>query len=156
MQSVSKELLAQDTTDLLGNAADLERLRATVLHLGRRIRASFDDGITASQRSAMGTIFREGRMTIGRIAEREHVQPPTASKIVAGLEAMGLVERSTDPNDRRASLISLTDQGREAIARMQAASLGFLAGRLAELDPADVDLLEAALPALERLLGERQ
>ena len=66
---------------------------------------------------------------------------------------MGYVERSGDPSDRRCSLISLTPAGREAVERSRAAGLGFLATRLAELDPRDLATLESSLPALERLLG---
>lgn len=139
--------------DLLGDPADLERLRVVILRLTRRIRASAHDGITASQRSTLGTIYYFGPVSIGEIAEREHVQPPSASKVVAALEQMGLVERSADPADRRCSLISLTPAGRDTVNEMRAAGLGFLAGRLAELDPRDLATLESSLPALERLLG---
>lgn len=145
--------MSDERADLLGDPADLERLRVVLIRLTRRIRASVDDGITASQRSTLGTIFHHGSLTVGQIAEIEHVQPPSASKIVAALEQLGYVERSADPADRRCSLISLTQAGREAVNEMRAAGLGFLAGRLAELDPRDVATLESSLPALERLLG---
>ena len=145
--------MSDERADFLGDPADLDRLRVVLLRLTRRIRASVDDGITASQRSTLGTIFHYGSVTVGQIAEREHVQPPSASKIVAALEQMGYVERSSDPADRRCSLISLTPAGRDAVNEMRAAGLGFLAGRLAELDPRDLATLEGSLPALERLLG---
>lgn len=139
--------------DLLGDPADLERLRLVLLRLTRRIRSSSHDGITASQRSTLGTVAHLGQATIGQVAELEHVQPPSASKIIAALEEMGLVERNADPTDRRCSLISLSEKGSDTIAEMRAAGLGFLAGRLAELDPRDLATLEGSLPALERLLG---
>jgi len=143
-----------ERVDLLGSPDDLERLRVALIRLARRIRVSLAADITASQRSALGTVFLYGPVSIGKIAEHEHVQPPSASKIVSGLESFGYVEREANPADRRASLISLTPAGRQAIDEMQAAGLGFLTGRLTELDPGDVAAIEAALPALERLLGE--
>lgn len=142
-----------EAIDLRGNAADLERLRVVLLRLVRRIRASAHDAITASQRSALGTIYAHGPLPIGQIAEHEHVQPPAASKIVSGLEQLGYIERHADPNDRRCSLIGLSDAGRAAVEEMRAAGLGFLASRLAELNDDEVATLTAALPALERLLG---
>ena len=145
--------MTDDRVDLLGDAADLDRLRVVLLRLTRRIRASSHDAITASQRSALGTIYYFGPLSVGQIAEREHVQPPSASKIVAGLEQLGLIERSADPSDRRCSLISLSPAGRAAVDEMRAAGLGFLAGSLAQLDPRDLGTLEGSLPALERLLG---
>ena len=145
--------MSDERPDLLGDPTDLERLRLVLMRLTRRIRATAADGITASQRSTLGTIYVLGPVSIGQIAEREHVQPPSASKIVATLEQLGLVERSADPGDRRCSLISLSPAGRELVDEMRAAGLGFLATRLAELDPRDVATLEGSLPALERLLG---
>ncbi|HWL42178.1 MAG TPA: MarR family transcriptional regulator [Ilumatobacter sp.] len=145
--------MSGEPVDLLGDPADLERLRVVLIRLTRRIRASAHDTITASQRSTLGTIYMHGPTTIGQIAEYEHVQPPSASKVVAALEQMGLVERSADPNDRRCSLISLTAHGHDSVNEMRVAGLGFLAGRLAELDPHDLATLEGSLPALERLLG---
>lgn len=138
--------------DLVGDVADLDRLRVVLLRLVRRIRASSPDEITPSQWSTLGTIHHFGKVSVGQIAEHEHVQPPSASKIVSGLEQMGLVERHADPADRRTSLISLSEAGHSALTGMRAAGLGFLAERLAQLDPDDVAALEAALPALERLL----
>ncbi len=145
--------MTDERVDLLGDPADLDRLRVVLLRLTRRIRASADDQITPSQRSTLGTIYYFGPLSVGQIAEREHVQPPSASKIVAALEQTGLVERSADPTDRRCSLTSLTTAGRDAVNEMRAAGLGFLAGSLAQLDPRDLATLEGSLPALERLLG---
>lgn len=137
----------------LADPADLDRLHLVLLRLNRRIRVSSHDEISPSQRSILGTVYRFGPVSVGRIAEREHVQPPSASKIVAALEQLGLVQRAADPNDRRCSLISLTQQGRDLVDEMRTAALGFLSSRLAELDPRDLETLESSLPALERLLG---
>jgi DNA-binding MarR family transcriptional regulator len=144
---------ADHHADLAGDAAELERLRVVFLRIARRIRASSHEGITASQRSTLATIAGLGPLTIGQIANLEHVQPPSASKIVSSLEQLGLIERHAEPADRRCSLIDLSQAGRAAVDEMRAAGRGFLAGRLAELDPADVDTLAGALPVLERLLG---
>jgi len=143
----------EEQIDLVGNPADLDRLRVTFLRLARRIRASADETLTATQRSVLGTIFHLEPVSISEIAEREHVRVPSASRTVAGLEQAGLVARQVDPTDRRTSLISLTDQGRARFQAMRAAGLGFLAGRLRKLDDADVAILNASLPTLERLLG---
>lgn len=142
-----------EAIDLRSDSGDLERLRLVLIRLVRRIRASSHDAITASQRSALGTIYAHGPLPIGQIADREHVQPPAASKIVSGLEQLGYIERHADPNDRRCSLVGISDSGRSAVDEMRAAGLGFLASRLAELDDDEVATLAAAVPVLERLLG---
>lgn len=142
-----------DTIDLTDATDDVERLRLVLVRLSRRIRASSHENITASQRSALGTIGLLGPVSIGQIAEHEHVQPPAVSKIVATLEQRQLVERTDDPNDRRCSLISLSPAGRDLLDEMRAAARGFISAHLSQLDPDDVAALERALPALERLLG---
>lgn len=132
---------------------DVDRLRLVLLRLARRIRTSYEDEITPSQLSVMALLARKGALTVGQIAEREHVRPPSASKIVGALEQGGFVERTVDPNDRRCQPITLTAAGRQTIDRARLAGRSFLTGRLDELTRDEIDTLIAALPALERLLG---
>ena len=131
----------------------VERLRLVVLRLSRRIRTNSVDELTPSQQAVFASIAKNGPATIGRIAELEHVQPPSASKIVASLEARGLVERRSDPDDRRCSLIAATPSGLTYLDEVRAAGRSWLAAQLTELDGADVGALAAALPALEQLVA---
>ena len=131
---------------------DVDRLRVAVLRLARRIRTNAAGTITPSQLFTLATIIRNERLTIGQIAEHEHVKPPSASKIVTALEAEGLVERAADPSDRRCTYIVATDAGRAHLEAVRAAGRSWITERLAGLDADDVTALEAALPALERLL----
>jgi DNA-binding MarR family transcriptional regulator len=135
------------------DAEEIDRLRIVLLRLARRIRNSSDGDITPSQRVVLASIVHHGELTIGQIADFEHVKPPSASKIVAALEQQGLVERRRDPNDRRCVPIAATPAGIAFLESARAAGRTWLAGRLGELDTTDVDELERALPALERLLG---
>ena len=131
---------------------DVDRLRVVVLRLARRIRNQASGTITPSQLITLGTIVRHGRVTIGQIADLEHVKPPSASKIVAALESEGLVARSPSPDDRRCTFIVATPAGRALMEQVRSAGRSWMSGQLAGLDPADVDALERSLPALERLL----
>ena len=131
---------------------DVDRLRVTVLRLARRIRHHSPGVVTPSQRFALTTIAIGERLTIGQIAEREHVRPPAASKIVAALESQGLVAREESPDDRRCTHIVATDAGLEYLEAARAAGRSWMNERLATLDPDEIRAIEAALPALERLL----
>ncbi len=131
----------------------VERLRLVVLRLSRRIRTNSVDELTPSQQAVFASIAKNGPATIGRIAELEHVQPPSASKIVASLEARGLVERRSDPDDRRCSLIAATDSGLAYLDEVRAAGRSWLAAQLAGLAISEVESLAAALPALEQLVA---
>ena len=132
---------------------DLDRLRLVLLRLARSIRTNSAGEITPSQMAVLATLNRRGPRTIGQIAELEQVKPPSASKIVSALERSGLVERASDPHDRRCNVIGVTSAGVAHIERARAAGRSWLAGRLDDLDEDDIAMLVTALPALERLLG---
>ncbi len=138
------------------SGSDVDRLRLVLLRLARRIRTNSAGAITPSQLAVVATIVRNGPLTVGQIAEIEHVRPPSVSKIVAALEREGLVERRDDPEDRRRTPIAVTPAGEDYVAAVRAAGRGWIASRLDELDPDDVELLRRALPALERLLGSAE
>jgi DNA-binding MarR family transcriptional regulator len=132
---------------------DIDRLRLVLLRLTRRIRTRSIGSITPSQMAVLGTIIRHGQLTVGQIAEFEHVQPPSVSKIVTALEKIGYVERSVDPDDRRCTPLTATAAGLDYADEVRAAGRTWLAAQLDELDVLDIGAIERAMPALERLLG---
>ncbi|MGB0114323.1 MAG: MarR family transcriptional regulator [Ilumatobacteraceae bacterium] len=133
-------------------AVDVDRLRLVLLRLARRIRTSSVEEITPSQLAVLATVNRMGGTTIGRIAEIEHVKPPSVSKIVAALERAGYVARQPDPTDRRCSVIVSTTMGDGYIDGVRAAGRTWLATQLTTLDDAEVEAVSTLLPVLERLL----
>ena len=68
---------------------------------------------------ALHCLYEEGRMTPGELAERCRVADPTISKILKSLEHGGLVERHTDPENRRIVRVTLTPDGRAMHDRFQ-------------------------------------
>src|SRR5215210_6677108 len=79
-----------------------DRLHSAAIHLLRRLRREDDaSGLPAAQLSAMSVIVFGGPITLGALANAEQVRPPTITKLIAALEEQGLVERETDPEDRR-------------------------------------------------------
>ena len=137
--------------DLRASSADLDRLRRVLVRTARRIRST-SDRITPSQRSVLATVYRVGPVTVGQVAEIEHIQPPAASRILTSLEQLGLVERRQDPADRRCSPVVVTQAGTDLVVELSAAGSGWLAEQLAQLSNDDVERIAAAVPALERLL----
>lgn len=87
----------------------------------------------------------EGPLSLSGIAEAVGVDAPYATLIVDTLEARGLVERRPDPADRRRKLVSLTSEGKEAVARVV---------RIQRQPPPGFrNLSPAELNTLEELLG---
>jgi len=129
------------------------RLRLSVTRLTRILRQQAGLGLTASQLNVLVTVGRNGPMTLGAVAEIEHVSPPTITKIVEKLEDLALIERQTDSQDRRRTLVAATPAGLELLAEGRARKNAILVTRLAELDPGDVQRLADALDVLDQLAG---
>ena len=104
--------------------------------------------------AALAVVEREGPLTPSELAARERIRRPTATRIVARLQHAGLVARTADPGDRRSSLLTVTDPGRELLATMRTRKDAFLSSRLDALTAADRATLERAAVLLEGLLEE--
>ena len=145
----------QPTDDVPGLAHSVEtvdRLRVAMIRIARRIRFQARGDVSPSQLALLGTIIDHQPLTNGRIADLEHVRASTSSKIVDALERAGLVERTADPSDRRCVQVTVTTAGAAYADEVRAAGRTWLAAQIARLDAAEIDAIEAALPALERLL----
>lgn len=72
--------------------------------------------VTPSQVRAIRVLAAHGPATGGvrskELAEHLRIAPRSATEVIDALEEKGLVSRSPDPGDRRATLVSLTDRGR--------------------------------------------
>lgn len=134
------------------------RLRLAITRMARRLRQDALEAegapLSPSLNAALATVDIHGPLTPSELAARERVQRPTATRILGRLAELGLVERTADPTDGRASLISVTREGRELLRRLRTRKTAYLARRLRELDPADAAALERSAEVLERMLDE--
>lgn len=122
------------------------------MRLSRRLRhESTDQSLTPNQLAVLGTLSRQGTLTLGALAAHEQVQPPSMTRIVSGLEGLGLVQRLPDESDRRISWISTTDDGDETIARFRRQRTAWLDRQLNALTAEERATLRAALPVLEKI-----
>jgi DNA-binding MarR family transcriptional regulator len=127
------------------------RLRMAVTRLHRRLRQQASGGLTPSQASALAGVEVLGSPTLGALANRESVQPPTMTRIVAALEGMGLVSRVADADDRRIARLSITEQGTVVLSSIRSAKDAFLADALHRLPAEDRQALTHLTALLERL-----
>jgi DNA-binding MarR family transcriptional regulator len=99
----------------------LDELGRVIRHL-TRISGGPDDGpaMTATQRLALFELAEDGPMRLNDLAARMGTSAPTASRAVDALAEAGLLERLTDPTDRRALQIELTADGRARVDRRRA------------------------------------
>ncbi|MGH9037284.1 MAG: MarR family winged helix-turn-helix transcriptional regulator [Acidimicrobiia bacterium] len=138
---------AQDTAELAG------RLRLAVTRLARQMRQQTDTGLSPTMLATLATVESTGPLTLGDLALREQVAPPTITRAVTALEADGLVVRRVDPTDRRVARVEVTPAGRRLLERARTRKNAWLARRLRGFPPEDVERLAEAVDALERLAG---
>jgi DNA-binding MarR family transcriptional regulator len=85
---------------------------------GRAARDPSPDGLSLAQYHLLEPLSG-GPRTNRELAEQAGISAPTATRMVDGLLHRGLVTRIDDPIDRRAVVISLTEEGRTALTRKQ-------------------------------------
>lgn len=82
-------------------------------------------------------IRRKGAPSMQQVAEELGMDVTTFSRQAKGLEGKGLIVRTVSPDDRRVSLLGLTDAGNEALGRIDS----YMAGRIEQIF-ADMTLFE--------------
>lgn len=130
-------------------------LRRGTTGLGRRLRAERSSSALSSNKLAvLGHLHRRGPLSPGTITTAERQQPQSMTRVFAELERDGLITRTTSPDDRRAAVLGLTEQGRDALVADMAERDAWLAEALADLTPAEVRLLRIAGELMEQLADE--
>lgn len=102
--------------------------------------------------STLSVLERCGPQRITVLAEREAVSQPAMTSLVQRLEAAGLVRRDSDPEDARASRITVTEAGRTTLAERRRRYDDLIGATFETLDIADRNAITAALPALSRFI----
>lgn len=97
--------------------------------------------INPSHLRALQVMARHGAVRLRDLADHLRIAPRSATEVVDGLESRGLVQRRPDPDDRRAILVELTDEGRRVMSAIRGArdtEAQALFGRLSTADRADL------------------
>jgi DNA-binding MarR family transcriptional regulator len=128
------------------------RLRLAVTRLARRLRQEAGTDLGPSQTAALATVERHGPLSPSELAQIERIKRPTATRIIGHLEGAGLLERVKDPADGRASILTVTAEGRRLLKRLRQRKTAYLAQRLEKLDAEDRRTLERAAELLEGML----
>lgn len=130
-------------------------LRPALLHLNRRLRKELAPlGITGGQAALLWSIRSHPSLGVRELAELEGVSAPAMSAYVDRLQAAGLVGRRRSTTDRRRVELEVTEEGERILRSARSRRTAWLAARLRRLDPEELERVEAALPAFEKLLEE--
>ncbi|MEU6267629.1 MarR family winged helix-turn-helix transcriptional regulator [Saccharopolyspora shandongensis] len=138
--------------DTAGIAAAATEVRMGVMRLARRLRAERESGeLTLGRLAVLGRLERDGPATASALAAAERVTPQSMARIVQHLIDAGLAERDTDPADRRAAIVRITEAGRRQILRDRGRREAWLAQAMTGLTDVERELLVLSARLLDRL-----
>jgi DNA-binding MarR family transcriptional regulator len=108
--------------------------------------------LDGAQFLAVMEIYRAGDGVLaGDLAAPLHMSASNVSKVLARLEQRGLIQRSTNPSDRRAVRVTLTAEGKRAADALRASGIELVGRLIGRWPRRDSDRLVALL---ERLMDD--
>jgi DNA-binding MarR family transcriptional regulator len=128
-------------------------VRRATQRLSRRLQLQrAADGLSLTKISLLGHLARKGPLAAGALAAADRLQPQSVTRVLADLEADGLITLVGDPADKRRRVFSISEAGRSALRQDMRLRDEWLAGILAaSTGPDDRELLLRAAALLERL-----
>jgi DNA-binding MarR family transcriptional regulator len=93
--------------------------------------------LTPSQFRALRVLLRHTALRPSELSEHLRIAPRSTTEVLDGLAAKGLIERRPDPEDRRATLVTPTEQGTAVAAQIRAARGSESARVFTKLTPDD-------------------
>lgn len=100
---------------------------------------------------------RDGHLTQSELSELLDIRPSSTSELLKKLESKGLIERSNDPDDRRITIIKLTEAGKAEAAKTNPTNFDEMATDLtAGLTEAEIIELTTLLQKMRTGLNDGQ
>jgi DNA-binding MarR family transcriptional regulator len=121
---------------------DIEHQLFKLLRRTNAIHVQTSSGEVELERSAYAIlclVADDGPQRLGSIASAFRLDPSTITRQVQAVERLGLAAKSSDPDDRRAALLHLTDTGETAVERARAHRRRMLDAILADWSTAERD-----------------
>ena len=136
----------------INREAVADAVHSAAIHLLRGVRKEdVRSGLGPARLSALSVLVFAGPMRLSDLARIEQVRPPTMTKVVAGLEARGLVKRRADAKDARAVRLEATARGTKLLQEGRRRRVTRLAEGLQMLDYEEIQLLGRAASIIERV-----
>lgn len=143
------------------NGAELERRVEAVRRFNRFYtqkigvlnRGYLNSRFTLTEARVLYELAHNEPTTAARLGRELGLDPGYLSRILRGFREHGLIERQRSDADGREQMISLTEAGREAFGRLDAAARGEIEAMLTRLSAEEQDRLVRAMGTIESLLG---
>ncbi|WP_323746161.1 MarR family winged helix-turn-helix transcriptional regulator [Catenulispora pinisilvae] len=151
-QSMPATEAPADTAPAPELLAAAEAIRQGATRLARRLRTARSAGAMSTNKiNVLSHLYRHGPSTPGEVAAADRQQPQSLTRVFAELERDGLVIRCSGAEDRRQSIISITEAGSAALRHDVAERDDWLAGALAGLSETERQVLRLAAGLMEHI-----
>jgi DNA-binding MarR family transcriptional regulator len=137
---------------VLGVARETEDVGAALYALATGVIRRRSRTLSLTALSTLATLDRTGPRRLTELAVVEEITQPSMTSLVTQLEQLGLAERRRDRLDARVVLVAITRAGRQLLRKRRRAGAEALTELVDKLDPQQAAELNAALPALLRLV----
>jgi DNA-binding MarR family transcriptional regulator len=137
---VDDEILVEEAVELLPRI--VRHMHATFTSYAEA------GGLTLGQMKALAFLYRNGRRTVGEIAEALGLAMPTASELVDKLAERGLIERGVNPADRRQVHVWLTAEAMAFAREVHALRRAQVRHAFADLEASERAVLVRGLRAI--------
>jgi DNA-binding MarR family transcriptional regulator len=153
------ERAAQIWQDRIGPAATMAAV-TNVMRVQQILQSAVDaalrpHGLTFARYEALALLVfsRQGSLPMSVMGQRLQLHPTSVTNIVDRLQADHLVERNGHPTDRRTTLVTITESGRQR-QKTATGSLTDITFGLVGLDDAQTEQLTALLTQVRRAAGD--
>ncbi len=114
--------------------------------------AWMDAELTMPQVKAALVLYHRSSIRMGNIAEELGMSKNAATALLDRMETLGLAERSADPSDRRAVLVTLTPRGAEFVNDILTAGSQSVTRFFEQMTSDDLGALHRGMSALAALI----
>ncbi len=135
-------------------AETVSALRGGVTRLARRLRSERPRGaLSPTKLAVLAHLYAVGPSTPSEVAEAEHQQLQSLTRVFADLERTALISRAPSEDDRRASVLTITSEGVQALGDDMVQRDRWLADALLVFTDVEVEVLRIAAGLLDQLAG---
>jgi DNA-binding MarR family transcriptional regulator len=110
-------------------------------------------GVTGAQWKVLFKLSRKPGLRQVELADMLDIEPITLTRILDRLQEAGLIERSSDPADRRAWRLHVTAKAKPLVAKLQAIADEMTADAFAGIDPNDIETTRQVLALVRERAG---
>ena len=127
--------------------------------VARLLRRRFEErtrsiGVTRAQWRLLLLLSRHEGLNQGRLANLIEIEPITLGRMIDRMEAAGLVERRSDPSDRRAWRIYLSQRAHPIIEQLSVIANELMEDALDGTSGQERRAIEASLSSIRAILAE--